>query len=80
MTYTVAILGATGAVGQEMLKTLTARKFPVKQLKLLASGRSAGKVIEHEGTAYTIEEATLDAFKGVDIVLASAGASSVGGT
>lgn len=75
MAYTVAILGATGAVGQELLKTLTERKFPVKELKLLASGRSAGKVIEHAGRSYTIEEATPEAFKGVDIVLASAGAS-----
>ncbi len=73
--FVVAILGATGAVGQEMLKTLSARKFPVSELRLLASGRSAGKTIAHEGKTYTVEEATPEAFKGVDIVLASAGAS-----
>jgi aspartate-semialdehyde dehydrogenase len=73
--YSVAILGATGAVGHELLKTLSARKFPVRELKLLASGRSAGKTIEHAGKTYTVEEATPEAFRGVDLVLASAGAS-----
>ena len=73
--YVVAILGATGAVGQEMLKILAERKFPVRELRLLASGRSAGKAITYEGQTYTVEEATPGAFQGVDIVLASAGAS-----
>jgi aspartate-semialdehyde dehydrogenase len=74
-SYNVAILGATGVVGQEMLKTLLARKFPVKTLKLLASKRSAGTKVTHDGHEYTIEEATPDAFEGIDLVLASAGAS-----
>lgn len=73
--FVVAILGATGAVGHELLKTLAERKFPVKELKLLASGRSAGRTIEHGGKTYTVEEATPEAFRGVDIVLASAGAA-----
>jgi aspartate-semialdehyde dehydrogenase len=73
--YNVAILGATGVVGQEMLKTLKTRNFPVKTLKLLASKRSAGTQVTHDGQVYTIEEATPDAFEGVDLVLASAGAS-----
>ncbi|MDB5100633.1 MAG: aspartate-semialdehyde dehydrogenase [Cyanobacteria bacterium RYN_339] len=73
--YNVAILGATGVVGQEMLKTLIARKFPVKELKLLASSRSAGTSVTFDGKTYPIEEATPEAFAGIDIVLASAGAS-----
>jgi aspartate-semialdehyde dehydrogenase len=73
--YNVAILGATGVVGQEMLKTLLTRNFPVKNLKLLASKRSAGTKVTYNGQEYTIEEATPDAFEGIDIVLASAGAS-----
>jgi aspartate-semialdehyde dehydrogenase len=73
--YNVAILGATGVVGQEMLKTLMTRKFPVNELKLLASSRSAGTTVTYDGKSYPVEEATPEAFKGVDIVLASAGAS-----
>lgn len=71
--YTVAVLGATGVVGQEMLKTLTQRNFPVKSLKLLASARSAGGEMEWEGRAYPVELAAPEAFQGVDIVLSSAG-------
>jgi aspartate-semialdehyde dehydrogenase len=74
-SYNVAILGATGVVGQEMLKTLMTRNFPVKSLKLLASKRSAGTTVEYAGKTYTIEEATAQSFEGVDLVLASAGAS-----
>src|SRR5690606_18056598 len=74
-SYTVAILGATGVVGQEMLKTLLARKSPVKTLKLLASKRSAGTKVLHAGREYTIEEATPDAFAGLHLLLASAGAA-----
>ena len=74
-SYNVAILGATGVVGQEMLKTLLTRNFPIKSLKLLASKRSAGTTVTHGGREYVIEEATPDAFAGVDLVLASAGAS-----
>ncbi len=70
--YTVAILGATGAVGREMMKILAERKFPVKELHLLASARSAGKVLEWRGKPITIEEACDSAFEGLDIVLGAA--------
>ncbi|HEY9721899.1 MAG TPA: aspartate-semialdehyde dehydrogenase [Oscillatoriaceae cyanobacterium] len=73
--YNVAILGATGVVGQEMLKTLIQRNFPVKSIKMLASARSAGTTVSHGDRRYTVEEATPEAFKGIDLVLASAGAS-----
>ena len=71
--YNVAVAGATGAVGVEMLKTLEKRNFPVKNLKLLASSRSAGKTMTFKGETITIEELTHDSFKGVDIALFSAG-------
>lgn len=71
----VAILGVTGAVGQEFLAILEQRKFPVASLKLLASPRSLGKGVKFEGKWITVEEATPDSFKGVDLVLSSAGAS-----
>lgn len=71
-TYTVAILGATGAVGQEMIKVLQERNFPVKQLIPLASRRSAGKTLLFRGEAVTIQEACDSAFAGVDIVLGAA--------
>ena len=72
----IAILGATGVVGQEILKILEERNFLFNNIKFLASARSAGKEIEFKGMKYTIEEATPKAFEGVDIVLASAGAST----
>lgn len=75
MSYSVAIMGATGAVGQELLKLLEERNFPVKSLKLLASSRSAGKKMNFKGEELTIEELSHDSFGGVDIVLASAGGS-----
>ena len=71
--FNVAIAGATGAVGVEMLKTLEKRHFPVKNLKLLASARSAGKTATFHGENILIEEMTPDSFKGVDIALFSAG-------
>lgn len=71
-TYTVAILGATGAVGQEMMNILEEREFPVGKLVLLASARSAGKTMRFRGQDVTIQEATDDAFAGVDIVLGAA--------
>ncbi len=71
--FNVAIAGATGAVGVEMLKTLEKRNFPVKSLKLLASARSAGKTMQFKGETLTVEELTADSFKGVDIALFSAG-------
>ena len=54
----VAIVGATGAVGQEFLTVLAERNFPIKNLKLLASARSAGKTVDYRGQTYTIEELT----------------------
>ena len=70
----VAIAGATGAVGVEMLKTLERRNFPVASLKLLASARSAGKKAAFRGEELVIEEMTEASFKGVDVALFSAGA------
>ena len=71
-TYTVAVLGATGAVGQEMIKVLQERNFPVGKLVPLASARSAGKTVKFRGEDVTIQEAADTAFKGVDIVLGAA--------
>ena len=71
-TYTVAILGATGAVGQEMMKVLAERNFPVKKLIPLASARSAGKTLTFKGEEVVIAEACDAAFEGVDIVLGAA--------
>lgn len=70
----VAILGVTGAVGQEFLSILEERKFPLAELRPLASGRSAGKKIKFRGQTIKIEEARPSSFKGIDLVLASAGA------
>ena len=67
--YTVAVLGATGAVGQEMIKILQERNFPVGKLLPLASARSAGKTLKFRGEDVTILEARDEAFAGVDIVL-----------
>ena len=61
--YNVAILGATGAVGQEFLNLIEERNFPFNELKLLASHRSAGKKIQFMGKEYTVEEATHDSFE-----------------
>jgi len=71
-TYTVAVLGATGAVGQEMIKILEERNFPVGKLIPLASSRSAGKKLTFKGEEITICEACDEAFAGVDIVLGAA--------
>ena len=70
--YTVAILGATGAVGQEMIKILQERNFPVGKLIPLASARSAGKTVTFKGEEVAIAEACDTAFEGVDIVLGAA--------
>ena len=70
--YTVAILGATGAVGQEMIKVLQERNFPVGKLIPLASARSAGKKLMFKGQEVTVQEACDSAFEGVDIVLGAA--------
>ncbi|MEO0519495.1 MAG: aspartate-semialdehyde dehydrogenase, partial [Cyanobacteria bacterium P01_A01_bin.116] len=74
--YNVAIMGATGAVGTELLQLLDERNFPIKSLKLLASPRSAGKEISFKGSAIAVEPVSAEAFQGVDIVLASAGGST----
>lgn len=74
--YNVAILGATGAVGQEFLNLIEERNFPFANLKLLASKRSAGKKIQFMGKEYTVEEATNDSFKDVEIALFAGGAAS----
>ena len=71
----VAVVGATGAVGVEMQKTLEKRNFPVKNLRLLASARSAGKEMQCLGKTWTVEELTHDSFKDIDVALFSAGAS-----
>lgn len=71
-TYNIAILGATGAVGRQMLEVLLEQEFPIKELHLLASKRSAGKTIEVKGHSYVVEEASEESFKGMDIVLGAA--------
>ena len=75
MSASIAIVGATGAVGQEFLTVLAERRFPIKSLKLLASAKSAGKTVEFLGKTYTVEELTKDSFKGVQIAFFSAGGS-----
>jgi aspartate-semialdehyde dehydrogenase len=71
---TVAVVGATGAVGRTMIQILDERQFPVRELRLLASGRSAGRTLSVDGRTAEIGEASPDAFDGVDIALFSAGA------
>ncbi len=71
----VAVAGATGAVGGAMLQTLARRNFPVAELRLLASSRSAGRKLSFMGREYTVREMTSDSFAGIDIALFSAGAS-----
>ncbi|MFG6118302.1 aspartate-semialdehyde dehydrogenase [Thalassobacillus sp. B23F22_16] len=73
--YNVAVVGATGAVGQKMIETLADRDFPIKSLKLLSSSRSAGKKISYKGEEITVEEAKPESFEGIDIALFSAGGS-----
>jgi aspartate-semialdehyde dehydrogenase len=73
--YKVAILGATGAVGAELMKLLVERNFPIADLKLLASPKSSGKILDFNGQELAIAPVTSDSFEGIDIVLASAGAS-----
>ena len=70
---TVAVVGATGVVGRTMIQVLSEREFPVGELRLMASGRSAGRTVSIEGRSHDIVEATGDAFDGVDIALFSAG-------
>jgi aspartate-semialdehyde dehydrogenase len=71
---TVAVVGATGVVGRTMIQVLNEREFPLAELRLLASGRSAGRSVSVDGRSHEIIEAVPDAFHGVDIALFSAGA------
>lgn len=73
--FNVAIVGATGAVGQEMIRILESRQFPVGTLRLLSSGRSAGKKLMFQNKEITVEECTENSFDGVEIALFSAGGS-----
>ena len=75
MSVNVAIVGATGAVGQEFLNVLSERNFPIKNLKLLASAKSAGKQMEFKGKTFTVEELTRESFEGVQVAFFSAGGS-----
>ena len=70
--YRVAVLGATGVVGREMMKVLAERDFPISELRPLASARSAGKKMTYKGEEFSIREAKDDAFEGIDIVLGAA--------
>jgi aspartate-semialdehyde dehydrogenase len=71
----VAILGATGAVGTEFLRLFERRKFPVAELRLLASGRSAGKSLEFDGAQVLVSEVGPNSFEGIDVAFFSAGAT-----
>ena len=72
-SFTVGIVGATGVVGQELLRLLRQRKFPLSALRLFASGRSAGKVVEFDGKGITVEEARPGVFAGIDVAFFAAG-------
>jgi aspartate-semialdehyde dehydrogenase len=74
-TYNVAVVGATGAVGTQILRLLEERNFPVGQLKCLSSARSAGTKVNFKGQEITVEEATPESFEGIDFALFSAGGS-----
>src|SRR5690554_2204448 len=69
----VAVVGATGAVGEQIIKLLAERNFPIAELKLLSSARSAGTMIPFKGKEIKVEEATPDSFNNIDIALFSAG-------
>ncbi|MBR6766845.1 MAG: aspartate-semialdehyde dehydrogenase, partial [Clostridia bacterium] len=70
----IAIMGATGCVGREMLKVLEERNFPINQIKVLASARSVGTELPFAGRTLIVEEVTESAFEGMDIVLGAASA------
>ncbi|MGT2783881.1 aspartate-semialdehyde dehydrogenase [Streptococcus merionis] len=76
MGYTVALVGATGAVGTRMIQMLEESSLPIDQVRFLASARSAGKTLLFKGQEISIEETTENAFEGVDIALFSAGGST----
>ena len=72
-SYRVAIVGASGAVGVEMLRVMERRNFPVSSLRLLASPRSAGRMLDFRGESLSVEPLTVNSFKGIDVALFSAG-------
>ncbi|HCO11938.1 MAG TPA: aspartate-semialdehyde dehydrogenase, partial [Desulfonauticus sp.] len=72
----VAVVGATGAVGREMLKTLEQRDFPAKEVRAFASARSKGTRLPFKDTELVVEELKEDSFKGIDLALFSAGGST----
>ena len=74
--YNVAIVGATGAVGHELMKVLAERDFPINELKLLASARSEGKILQYRGEDLVVHEAKPESFEDVDIVLFAGGSIS----
>jgi aspartate-semialdehyde dehydrogenase len=76
LEYNVVVVGASGAVGQEILKVLDERNFPVGQLKLCATSRSAGREMVFRGRTCIVEETTPDSFAGMDIALFAGGAAS----
>lgn len=76
MAYTVAVVGATGAVGTQMIKQLEESTLPIEKLRLLSSSRSAGKTLQFKGKDIVVEETTEESFAGVDIALFSAGGST----
>lgn len=76
MGYKVAIVGATGAVGTEMIKMLENSQLPVEQVRFLSSARSAGKILLYKGQEVVVEETTTDSFEGIDLALFSAGGST----
>ena len=75
MAYRIGIVGVTGAVGQELLALMAKRKFPVTELRPLASARSAGSKVSYGGQDWTVQEAKPEAFEGLDFVIFSAGGS-----
>ena len=76
MAYTVAVVGATGAVGTQMIKQLEESTLPIEKLRLLSSSRSAGKTLQFKGQDIVVEQTTEESFAGVDIALFSAGGST----
>lgn len=74
--YTVAVVGATGAVGRKMVEVLEEKNFPVKELKPLATAKSAGTKVKYKGQEWTVQAISKEAFEGVDIALFSAGGAA----
>src|SRR5690349_1246077 len=73
---TLAVIGATGAVGIELIRCLEQRRFPLAALRLFASARSAGKRLDYAGVSLPVEELREDRLAGIDIALASAGSAT----